>query len=227
MATWVHRPCGEGVELPAHLPLLPAPILPSTCRALRGKVCASLLKRKLSISSHWKSYQLEKLVRTPTLIVLNSSEICHARVKGMIRVIASVWDSPGPQASYRAAALRAAAVRRGRIANLVIFKLTPGLLGFWFSLGTTLKFLVTKVYGTCFLKFVLTSLSGWRRIYSDISSVIQLLTPYPGYTRLVVFLSLFFLKNFFSVIQSSLHKKLSHEIFPCSIYLLRSLESWC
>lgn len=170
---WVQSPGDEGVELPVQSSRLPVPILPSTCRARSGKVCASLQKRKLSFSFRWESYQPEKLVRTPTLIVLNSNEICHAREKGMIPAIASAWDSHGPEASCRAAAVRAAAVRRGRIANSFIFKLTPALLGFWFSLGTALKFLATKVYRTSLLlKFVLTSLPGWGRIYSDISSVI-------------------------------------------------------
>lgn len=174
-------------------------------QALRGKVCFSTKKRILFF------FSLEKLPageigQDSSINCAKCSEICHALLKGMIRVIASVWDSHGPPASCRAAALRAATVRRGRIANLVIFKLTPGLLGFWFSLGTTLKFWMTKVYRTCFLKFVLTYLSGWRRIYSDISSVIQLLSTYPGSTRLVVSvsLSLFFL---LSVPQSSLHKR--------------------
>lgn len=145
----------------------------SNCRAQSGEVCATLWDRKLSFSFFWESYQPEKLIRTPTLIVLTSNEICHAWEKGMIPDIASAWDSRGPEASCRAAAVRAAAVRRGRTANLLIFKLTPTLMGFWFNLGTALKFLATKVYRTShLLKFVLTSLPGWSRIYSDISSVI-------------------------------------------------------
>ena len=128
-----------------HISQCPFYHLPAGLRGVRS-VLTYKKENCLFLFLFWESYQPGKLVRTLTLIVLNSNEICHAWEKGVILITASAWDSHGPEASCRAAAVRAAAaVRRGRIANLLIFKLTPALMGFWFSLGTALKFLVTKV----------------------------------------------------------------------------------
>lgn len=113
-------------------------LLPSNHLPIGLRVERSVLPYgKLSFC--WESYKPEKLVRTPASIVLNSNEICHAWEKRTILVTASAWDSQEPEASCRAVAVRAAAIRRSRIANLLIFKLTPALRVFWFGLGTVLN----------------------------------------------------------------------------------------
>lgn len=156
LSLWPPRPLGCGVLVVVELPVQPS-LLSMPISHLPAGLSAILWNRKLSFAFISESYQPGKLFRTPTLIVLNSNEICHPQEKGMIILIAL----PETLLGLRTVTVGAAAVRRGRIADLLIFKLTPALMGFWFSLGTALKFLATKVYRTShLLKFVLTSLPG-------------------------------------------------------------------
>lgn len=71
----------DGVgELAVWPPLLPMPILPSTgLRAVRT-VIPHIKENYLFLSVE----KAREMVRTPTLIVLNSNEICHAQEKGKL-----------------------------------------------------------------------------------------------------------------------------------------------